>query len=115
VAVSLAEMLERERHVRVVDDRTYAVTAGGARWLATALGVDVAPLAARRRALARRCLDWTERRPHLAGALGAAVLDRLVEARWVARTAGSRAVRITARGRDELARLGLAAALADAR
>jgi DNA-binding transcriptional ArsR family regulator len=111
VAVALAESLEREHVLRAADDRTYEVTREGARWFAAALRIDVGELARGRRALARRCLDWTERRPHLAGALGAALLDRLVERRWVARTSGSRALRITALGRAEFAKLGLPAAL----
>ena len=59
----------------------------------------MASLAAARRPLARRCLDWTERRPHLAGSLGAAVLERLVAKRWIAPSAsGGRDLRLAARG-----------------
>jgi DNA-binding transcriptional ArsR family regulator len=53
-----------------------------------ALGVDVAALAARRRPLCRACLDWSERRPHLGGAVGAAVLKKVLEAGWAKRGAG---------------------------
>lgn len=66
----------------------------------------MAALRARRRAFARPCLDWTERRPHLAGALGAGLADRLLELEWVRRIPATRAVRITPLGqrrlRDEL-------------
>jgi hypothetical protein len=55
-----------------------------------------------RRAFARQCLDWSEQRPHLAGALGAAVLDRLLALRWVHRLPGTRAVRLTPVGREGL-------------
>jgi DNA-binding transcriptional ArsR family regulator len=51
----------------------------------------------------RRCLDWSERRPHLAGPVAARLLDRFVEDRWVVRAGGSRAVRLTAAGRAGLA------------
>jgi len=64
-------------------------------------------LGRRRRLLARRCLDWTERRPHVAGALGAAVLECFVENRWIAKVSDTRALRITERGRAGLADLGL--------
>jgi DNA-binding transcriptional ArsR family regulator len=111
VSVALADLLERERFLRAADDRTYEITREGAAWFADALRIDVGILVRGRRAVARRCLDWTERRPHLAGALGAAVLERLVEGRWIAKVRGSRAVRITALGRVELAKLGLPAAL----
>ncbi|CAN5828979.1 winged helix-turn-helix domain-containing protein [soil metagenome] len=95
-AVVLAEAFERKRLLTVVYDATYEVTPRGIRWFAEHLAIDVAELARSRRLLARRCLDWTERRPHLAGALGAAVLERFVERRWATRAKGSRAVRLRA-------------------
>jgi len=75
---------------------------------AAGLGVDADALRGSRRSFARRCLDWTERRPHLAGALGAALLSRLLALGWVARLPETRAVRITHRGARELeGRLGI--------
>jgi DNA-binding transcriptional ArsR family regulator len=68
------------------------------------LGVDFDEAAAGRRAFARRCLDWSERRHHLAGALGAAITARFFELGWIERTASSRAVRVTEAGRAGLAR-----------
>ncbi len=68
------------------------------------LGVDVEKAAESRRAFARRCLDWSERRHHLAGALGAAIATRFFELEWIERTPSSRAVRVTQAGRTELAR-----------
>lgn len=69
--------------------------------------IDVSRLAAQRRPLARRCLDWSERKPHLAGALGAALLDRLAEQRWVAPVRDSRALQLTSRGSAGLRRWGV--------
>jgi DNA-binding transcriptional ArsR family regulator len=70
-------------------------------------GVDVAAARGRRRSFARPCLDWTERRPHLAGALAAAITDALVEQGWfVRRAADSRALRLTDAGRSGLASVG---------
>jgi DNA-binding transcriptional ArsR family regulator len=63
-----------------------------------ALGVDVPDVRAARRPLTRSCLDWSERRPHLAGALGAAVLDALLERGWVRRRPGGRALVVTPAG-----------------
>lgn len=114
LAVALAEKMAREHVVREADEREYEITAHGAGWLADAMGIDVSGLATGRRPLARRCLDWTERRPHVAGALGAALLERVLVRRWVARVEGKRALRITARGRDALAGMGLGEALQDA-
>src|SRR4051794_21473541 len=64
-----------------------------------ALGVDLDALGRGRRPLTRSCLDWSERRPHLAGELGAAVLHALFASGWVVRRAsGGRAVAVTPRG-----------------
>jgi DNA-binding transcriptional ArsR family regulator len=67
-----------------------------------ALGVDVTALGRGRRPLTRSCLDWSERRPHLAGELGAALLDALLASAWVVRRPGGRAVAVTPRGRAGL-------------
>ena len=70
------------------------------------LGVDLAALRARpasARPLLRGCVDCTEHRPHLAGALGAALLDRALAAGWVRRVPGGRAVALTAAGRSRFA------------
>jgi len=75
------------------------------------LGVDVAAARAGRRPLTRACLDWSERRPHLAGGLGASLLAVLLERAWVARRPGGRALRVTAAGHAGLERvLGIDAA-----
>jgi DNA-binding transcriptional ArsR family regulator len=61
-----------------------------------------------RRPLSRRCIDWTERVPHLAGRVGAALAAACIDARWVTQVRGNRALRVTERGRLGLARdLGL--------
>ena len=66
------------------------------------LGVDIEGAARRRRHFARPCPDWTERRPHLAGALGAAVMTTLLDREWVERRSKSRALRLTESGRSGL-------------
>jgi DNA-binding transcriptional ArsR family regulator len=83
--------------------RGVALTEAGQRWLAD-LGVDVDDLARQRRPLLRTCLDWTERRPHLAGAVGAAVCTRFTDEGWVERGT-SRTVRVTDSGSRALRRL----------
>ncbi len=70
-----------------------------------ALDVDTAAAARARRRFAFACLDWTERRAHLGGALGAALLDRLLQAGWVARQPGTRALLVAGSGRRQLRRI----------
>jgi DNA-binding transcriptional ArsR family regulator len=70
------------------------VTPAGRSWFTDLAGPDVLR-PPRSRPLVRSCLDWTERRPHLAGALGAALYQQLVSRSWLLRRPGSRAVRIT--------------------
>jgi DNA-binding transcriptional ArsR family regulator len=65
-------------------------------------GIDIAALARSRRPLCRLCLDWSERRHHLGGALGAAILDRIFALRWARRELDSRAVVFSSRGEEAL-------------
>jgi DNA-binding transcriptional ArsR family regulator len=90
------------------EGEAYEVTAQGADAFRT-LGIDLdAARARRRRRFAYACLDWSERRPHLAGTLGAAVLDLALKRKWVTRDLDSRALGLTRAGRRELqARFGL--------
>lgn len=62
------------------------------------LGVEVEGSAASRRYFARQCLDWSERRHHIAGSLGAALTRRLFELEWIEKLPGGRAVRVTDAG-----------------
>ena len=83
-------------------DVDYRLTDSGADLL-TDFGVDVDALCGGRRPLIRYCLDWTEQRHHLAGALGAAVTERLLQLAWLVRTPQPRTVRVTDAGTTGLA------------
>jgi DNA-binding transcriptional ArsR family regulator len=76
----------------------YELTVDGARLLA-GIGVDVAAARATRRQFARPCLDYTQRTPHLAGALGAALCSRLMALGWLVRRRGERGLGVTDVGR----------------
>jgi DNA-binding transcriptional ArsR family regulator len=80
----------------------WAFTPSGLDWLGS-VGVDVAASRSRSRPPARACLDWTERREHLAGSLGAALCRRYFDAGWIERVGRGRAVRVTAAGQDAFA------------
>src|SRR5262245_20744285 len=69
------------------------------------LGMEIGELRGQRRAFARQCPDWSERRPHIAGALGAAMLEQMFRRGWIAQARSSRIVRVTAKGREDIYRL----------
>jgi DNA-binding transcriptional ArsR family regulator len=81
------------------DGRDYRLTPTGTRSL-RALGIAVP--ARRSPGPARRCIDWTERRPHIAGLVGTALADLALARGWIRRLRGTRAVIVTPRGRNQL-------------
>ena len=102
LGVALLEALRRQR---LLTPELEVTQRGAARF--GELGIDVGSLARLRRPLTRPCLDWTERRHHLAGALGAALASRFLELGWIERRPESRAVRVTDKGRRAFAELAV--------
>lgn len=89
------------------DRSSYTLTPPGEKGL-EALGVEVDAIRALRRRFAFACVDWSERRPHLGGAVGAALLSVALKRKWVTQDLDSRVLNVTAFGRREmLARFGL--------
>ena len=84
-----------------VDGNGIAITAAGQRIVA-GLGINVDALPASRRPLCRTCLDWSERRHHLAGSLGSALLARVVQLGWASRVKDSRVIAFTDAGEQAL-------------
>jgi DNA-binding transcriptional ArsR family regulator len=103
LAVELLERMVAARWLRG-DGADYALTRTGERNL-SALGVDLEAARASRRAFARACVDLTQRRPHLGGALGDALLDLYVARGWILRRRGTRVVTVTPKGAAKLAAL----------
>lgn len=101
IAVELAKFLVESGAITLSGEKEYGLGKKGAA-IFGALGVDVAELTQSRRCFARQCIDWTERKPHLAGALGAAVCSRTIALNWFACRPGTRVLRITQRGIHEL-------------
>jgi DNA-binding transcriptional ArsR family regulator len=93
-----------QRRALVPGDNGLVLTAVGESLLRK-LHIDAAALAHQKRAFCRACLDWSERRHHLAGALGAALLSRFIELGWAKRARDSRVVKVSAAGERELGRL----------
>jgi DNA-binding transcriptional ArsR family regulator len=90
--VELRDRLLAAHAIREVDDRDHELTRRGHRLLPL-LDIDTEPLLTSRRVFARACLDGTERRPHLAGVLPAALTARLLDLGWLSRGRG-RALRV---------------------
>jgi DNA-binding transcriptional ArsR family regulator len=83
------------------DDTLYALRPHGEEALGS-MGIDVQQLRTLRRRFASQCLDWSERRPHLGGAIGAALLAQALTRKWVTPELESRALSVTAFGRREM-------------
>jgi DNA-binding transcriptional ArsR family regulator len=101
IGVAITDALVAMGHI-VLSDEGGEVTALGARFLC-AFGVDLTPRS--RRIFCQPCLDWTERRYHLKGLVGAAILQRLFELGWLKRVSGSRSLRLTSAGRAGLSEM----------
>jgi DNA-binding transcriptional ArsR family regulator len=75
----------------------YTTTGRGNAWFKK-WNIDTETLHQQKRSFARKCLDWSERKPHMAGALGAALLDTMIRLQWVRRVKNARTMVITAQG-----------------
>ncbi len=100
LGVALADGLSAGGHVELSDDGGLVTESGIA--LFEEIGIDVASLSAARgrraRVLCRPCLDWSERRPHIAGSIGAALCTHGFDQGWIRRVGNSRAVAVTRKG-----------------
>lgn len=96
LAVALADALAGSGYL-LLGDGAGLVTDEGRRFFCD-FGIDLEEPTRSKRPLCRTCLDWSERRPHLAGRLGTAILDRTLAVGWISRTAEHRALRITRAG-----------------
>jgi DNA-binding transcriptional ArsR family regulator len=97
LSVDLTDFLTTHAYI-VPGDEAAEITEAGTRFL-TEFGIDLAALGSTRRHFCRLCLDWTERRPHIAGAVGAALTKRYFDLGWTERMKHSRAVTVTAWGK----------------
>ena len=106
LGVQMLDSLRRQKLVRQ-HKHDIELTSEGERFLESALQIDADALSHPRRPVCKACLDWSERRHHLAGTLGAALLKRFTELKWAARdpTPGSRVVQFTRQGEKRFAAL----------
>jgi len=106
LGVQMLDSMTKQRLVRH-DKQAIELTAEGRRFMADALQIDAEALAHPRRPVCKACLDWSERRHHLAGTLGAALMTRFTELKWAARdpAPGSRVVNFSRTGEKRFAAL----------
>lgn len=100
LALAVADSLVRDGRI-ILSDGAGIVTVEGRRFFKD-FGIDIEALRSRR-SLCRTCLDWSERRPHIAGQLGAALLDAVLRQGWVVRSPESRALSLTRAGESGFA------------
>lgn len=100
LGVKLSQALVNKQVLDAADDG-YNITPNGLQWLRD-FGIDEAVLKKRGALVVPHHIDWSERRPHVAGELGAALARRLFDLEWITRTPSSRAVRLTATGQQAL-------------
>jgi DNA-binding transcriptional ArsR family regulator len=97
LSLDLADFFTTHEYI-VLGDEAAEITADGTRFL-TEFGIDLFAAGTKRRHFCRSCLDWTERRPHIGGAVGAALADRCFDLGWTERMKHSCAVIVTASGK----------------
>lgn len=108
IAVSIHDRFRQLGWLRSLPNNTYDLDADGAKAL-SALGLDMDATRGLRRRFACACLDWSERQPHIGGALGAGLLKIAVKRKWVVPELDSRALRVTSQGKREMkTKLGVA-------
>ncbi len=103
LGVSLHNRFVELRWLLATGTSEYHLTADGSKAFEE-LGIDIAATQALRRRFAYECLDWSERRPHIGGALGAAILKIALKRKWVEQDLDSRALEITRLGLSEFLR-----------
>lgn len=102
LGVTLADALREQHHIEFADDGG-VVTPSGEAFFAK-FGIDLSASRKSRRVFCRPCIDFSERRAHLAGSIGAALATRLMELRWIARKRDTRALTITPIGWSNIER-----------
>jgi DNA-binding transcriptional ArsR family regulator len=98
VAVLLTEGLLSKQFIHK-QDSSFEITPNGKKWF-NSLGIDVDLLKKQKRAFARPCLDWSERKHHLAGSLGASLLNNMMKMGWMRREEDSRTMLVTRKGEE---------------
>lgn len=100
IGVALAESL-LEQKIIIEKNNTFEITSEGEKWFSD-FGVNIGDAKKQKRIFLKPCLDWSERRYHIAGSVGTLLLNKMLEQDWIRRTANSRVIIITGKGEKEM-------------
>jgi DNA-binding transcriptional ArsR family regulator len=100
IGVALADSL-LEQKIIIENKGIFEIAPEGKKWFLD-FGINVEDAQKQKRIFLKRCLDWSERRNHIAGAVGAMLLDKMLTNDWIRKTKDSRAITITGKGEREL-------------
>jgi len=100
IGVALADSL-LEQKIIVQANNVFEISSEGEKWFSD-FGVNLEEAQKQKRIFLKPCLDWSERRNHIAGSVGALLMNRMLEQDWIRRTSNSRAIIITGKGEKEL-------------
>jgi len=101
LGVALADAMIANQQIELTADAGFVTANGATLFERLGIALDTRKAAPSKRILCRPCLDWSERRPHIGGALGAALCAHCLTAGWIKRVEGSRAVSVTTKGRQK--------------
>jgi DNA-binding transcriptional ArsR family regulator len=101
VGVLITDSLLKQQLLVDKGNKSFEISSKGTKWFMN-LGIDIDSLQGERRVLIKPCLDWSERRYHIAGSLGAALLEMMLSSGWIRRTRQSRAIVITGKGQQAI-------------
>lgn len=100
IGVALAESLLQQKII-IEKNNTFEITSEGEKWFSD-FGVNIGDAKKQKRIFLKPCLDWSERRYHIAGSVGTLLLNKMLEQDWIRRTANSRVIIITGKGEKEM-------------
>jgi predicted transcriptional regulator len=100
IGVALADSL-LEQKIIIEKNGIFEISAEGEKWFLD-FGINLEDAQKQKRIFLKPCLDWSERRNHIAGSIGALLLDKMISEDWLRRNKNSRAVTITGKGEKEL-------------
>lgn len=100
IGVALADSL-LEQKIVIENDGVFKISSKGEKWFSD-FGINIKEAQKQKRIFLKPCLDWSERRHHIAGSMGALLLNKMITEDWLRRNKNSRAVTITGKGKKEL-------------